>query len=181
MGLHYRDLDQKTRALMLDEFRNDEVAGRLYLSERLTPHGRARWRAVLKEALVAGDDETLGAMLRAEQVLEVWEVAHRNGRPYRKSVPQNAAETLAEGEFNRFYCRAICLRALSESAGLVEVYRAKVVTQPRSKSERLVGTHIDAQRLLDDLRRNIGIDTALGVPAGPNSGLCVRLLREPMS
>jgi hypothetical protein len=25
--------------------------------------------------------------------------------------------------------------------------------------------------LLDDLRTNVGVDTALGLPAGPNSGL----------
>lgn len=60
----------------------------------------------------------------------------------------------------------------------VEVYRAKAVQQPRPQSERLVGTTVDVHRLLRDLRTNVGVDTALGIPAGPNSGLSVRLTRK---
>jgi hypothetical protein len=58
----------------------------------------------------------------------------------------------------------------------VEVYRAKPVQDPRPRSRQIIGTRIDAQRLLGDLRAHPGgIDSALGVPAGPNSGLSVRL------
>ena len=38
-----------------------------------------------------------------------------------------------------------------------------------------VGSAVPTLRLLDDLRANIGVDTALGIPAGPNSGLSVSL------
>ena len=58
-------------------------------------------------------------------------------------MPSNAHEILAEGEFNRFYIRALCLRA------------------------------VDA--LLRDLRSHPGVETSLGLPPGPNSGLSVQL------
>ncbi len=90
------------------------------------------------------------------------------------SVPITAAETLAEGEFNRFYIRGVCRAVLANEQHEVEVYRAKAVAQPRPESQAKIGTRVNAATLLDDLRHNVGVDTALGVPAGPNSGLSVR-------
>lgn len=81
---------------------------------------------------------------------------------------------LAEGEFNRYYIRALCLRAIEEGKKL-KVYRAKEVGNPRSESAVKIGQEVDSQLLLADLRKNIGIDTCFGLPAGPNSGLSVRL------
>jgi hypothetical protein len=91
-------------------------------------------------------------------------------------VPHTAADTLAEGDFNHYYCRAICRRVLEEGKEFVEVYRAKDVREPRPRSQQLVGALVDARRLLIDLRAHPGgIDAALGIPAGPNSGLSVRV------
>ena len=86
------------------------------------------------------------------------------------AVPSDAHTTLAEGEFNRFYLRAICLKAL-EIGAEIEVYRAKSVRNPRPESEAMIGKRLDPNELLQDLRENIGVDTALGLPQGPNSGL----------
>jgi hypothetical protein len=92
-------------------------------------------------------------------------------------VPYTAAQTLSEGEFNRYYIRALCLRALKEEREL-EVYRAKEVSDPRPESQRMIGLILDTKRaetLLNDLRINVGVDTALGLPNGPNSGLSVKI------
>ena len=62
-----------------------------------------------------------------------------------------------------------------EGSVTIEVYRAKEVTNPRSESERKIGTIVDPKKLLDDLRANPGVDTALGLPSGPNSGLSVKI------
>ena len=91
-------------------------------------------------------------------------------------VPKDANKTLAEGEFNRYYIRGVCKKAISEGLE-IEVYRAKQVEKPRPESQALIGKTLDPKTLLDDLRERIGVDTALGVPAGPNSGLSVRLKR----
>lgn len=87
----------------------------------------------------------------------------------------NAHEMLAEGEFNRFYMRSVCRAALSNGQDTVEVYRAKEVRDPRPGSAAKVGTRVSATELLRDLRKNVGIDTFLGLPSGPNSGLSVKL------
>ena len=90
-------------------------------------------------------------------------------------VPRTAPQTFAEGEFNRFYLRGLCLRALDEGKR-IEAYRAKTVTAPRPASLMLVGTKFDPKRLLADLRAHQGIETALGLPVGPNSGLSGKLV-----
>jgi hypothetical protein len=90
-------------------------------------------------------------------------------------MPFNAAETLAEGEFNRFYIRGLCRRALETGISQLIIYRAKPVENPRSESELRIGATLEAAELLQDLRANIAVETCLGMPPGPNSGLCVKL------
>lgn len=94
-----------------------------------------------------------------------------NGGSTLADVPYTAADTLAEGEFNRFYIRGLCLKAIEGNTHALIVYRAKAVTNARSESERKIGTSVLPQSLLNDLRSHIGLDTALGLPPGPNSGL----------
>jgi hypothetical protein len=98
----------------------------------------------------------------------------KNGVTWAK-VPVTAPETLAEGEFNRFYARGLCRRAIDEGKPKVQVYRAKQVVNARSESEALLGQSLPADKLLEDLRASVGTDTALGLPPGPNSGLSIRL------
>ena len=96
-------------------------------------------------------------------------------RCWSRKVPVNAADTLAEGEFNRFYLRGLCRRALENGEKELVIYRAKPVSQPRRESERKLGTTVDAEALLRDLREHLGVDSALGLPPGPNSGLSAKL------
>lgn len=48
------------------------------------------------------------------------------------------------------------------------------VRNPRPESEAMVGSRLPAQALLDDLRTSQGVEPALGLPPGPNSGITVR-------
>ena len=43
-------------------------------------------------------------------------------------------------------------------------------------SEQLIGQELGAAKLLADLRKNVGVDTALGLPPGPNSGLTAKIV-----
>ena len=90
-------------------------------------------------------------------------------------VPRTAPDTLAEGEFNRFYVRGLCARALEENVTEVQVYRGKSVRNPRPESRAMIGKVLLARDLLEDLRRSQGVEPALGLPTGPNSGLTIRL------
>src|SRR6185503_10083976 len=103
------------------------------------------------------------------------EASQRKGKPYQKRIPEDAHITLAQGEFNRFYIRGMCLRALEDGAEYLLICRVKQVGNPRPDSDFKIGEQIPPQLLLADLRTNVGIDTAFGLPAGPNSGLSVTL------
>ncbi len=166
------DLDPRTRALMVEEIERDEVHGTLYISKRLTPTGARDFAQNLKEAARSGSEVTLAAQLSQPGQLQATE-ARGMFRPV--SVPRHAAELLAEGEFNRFYIRALCLRALADNVEELIVFRAKPVADPRMRSEMLIGRAMDPHRLLADLRMHPGKDTAHGLPGGPGSGLSVRL------
>lgn len=158
---------------MRSEVESDIAAGRLYESPRLSDRGQADYPSLLLSAIDTGDDTSLAADLTREGHLNTHEMKRNSTKPAK--VPITASHTLAEGEFNRYYARAVCLRAINEGYGEVRVYRAKQVTSPRAKSELILGKLFSAQDLLDDLRSSIGVEPALGLPQGPNSGLSVEL------
>lgn len=167
-------LDSDCRQQMIAEIELDIDETRLFVSDRLTMSAKGTYPAILKEASLLHDDEWLACRLR-QLGLRLTESYSRGGKTLERKVPSNAAEMLAEGEFNRFYARGLCLRALASGADELVVYRAKSVAKPRPESEARVGTRVSAAQLLCDLRDHVGMDTALGVPAGPNSGLSVML------
>lgn len=176
MGMNLVNLDDDTRRYMLQEFEADIADDKLYYGKFLTDNGKRRYVTFLQEAIKAGDDISFTKNLSASgMMVSKYEKRKPKGGFTLADVPVTAPETLAEGEFNRFYCRGVCRHAIEEGLEDVEVYRAKAVLNPRPQSQALVGSKLKADRLLHDLRINIGVDTALGVPAGPNSGLSVRL------
>jgi len=175
MGLQF-ELSERIRGLMMNEVGYDQARGALYLSKRFSERGRVEYAEILGGVVRGADDDTLAAQLRARGCFGETETSHsKTGKLIIKKVPINAADTFAEGEFNRFYVRAVCLAAIEDGHGKVEVYRARYSENPRIESEALIGRMIDAQQLLEDLRTNIGVDTCLGLPPGPNSGLSARL------
>ena len=81
---------------------------------------------------------------------------------------------LSEGEFNHYYVRGLCVRVIEENMDEVKVYQGKEVSRPRPESQEKIGKKLSAKVLLEDLRESVGVDTVLGLPAGPNSGLTIR-------
>jgi hypothetical protein len=167
VALNLVDLDEITRGHMLAELEQ----GTLYMGKDLSDEGEERYPGLLREAIESGDDSLLQERLSEAGVFNA--MGLRQGKPVK--VPSNAPQRLAEGEFNRFYLRGLCLRAMEEGFDSVIVYRARKSSSPRAESEALVGSSLNAEALLGDLRRNPGVDTALGLPPGPNSGLSARL------
>ena len=89
--------------------------------------------------------------------------------------PVADGDVAAVREFNRFYIRALCRRAIDDNIPALAVYRARPSKNPRPTSEKKVGNLVDPRELLDDLRARPGTRPAMGLPAGPNSGVSVRL------
>lgn len=174
MGLNYLNLDAKTRGFMLQEIALDCTSKQLYISPRLNTVGQGNWEKLLKASAQSFNDDWLVAQLRAMTCFNSHENRIVRGVPTNCKVPITAAETLSEGEFNRFYCRGLCARAISEGKKEVEVYRAKQVENPRPESQNMIGKKLDPAILLKDLRINIGLEPALGLPK-VNSGLSLKL------
>ncbi len=161
---------------MLAELDHDLQKHNLYVGKYLSEAGRQRYPGLLREAIQDGTDDSLAVALQAPGMfLEMHEKKKPTGGFSLARVPRTAHETLAEGEFNRFYMRGLCRRVLDLGGGNVEIYRARASTNPRRESEAMIGELLDAVALLADLRASIGVDTASQLPLGPNSGLSARL------
>jgi hypothetical protein len=173
----FPQLDSRTRELMLAELAVDRDSGKAYIGARLNPDGAIRYRNALEFALRQGTPTELQQQLEpVPGNLWIAAITAKNGR--RSTTPSTAAQTLAEGEFNRCYMRAICLRATEEGDGTVRVIRGKGVVNPRSDPLVRVqeGDVLDAAAVLDDIRLHPGSETDLGMPRGPNSGLSLEFV-----
>ena len=175
MALNLQHLDEPTRRHMIAEIERDVEEGCLYISPRLTEQCAEGYAQLLKDAAATGHDGTLAAELVKTGRLKSHEPRKTKTGTSMVKVPVTAHETLSEGEFNRFYMRGLCARAKAEGTTRLVIYRAKHVTNPRPESEIMIGTDVEVDQLLADLRTHIGTDTALGLPPGPNSGLSIRL------
>jgi hypothetical protein len=148
----------------------------MHVSPRLSNTGQQNYVTLLKEAFrsfgpawLAEQLRSLGRMRRTEQK------ANPYGGYLTARIAHQAAEGLAEGEYNRFYIRALCRRAIEDNVPAMVVYRARPTKNPRPTSEKKVGNLVAPRELLGDLRARPGTRPVMGLPAGPNSGLSVRL------
>jgi hypothetical protein len=174
MGLNYPNLDERTRKLMEAEIERD-IAATLYLSGNLSEAGKAEYPNLLRDAARSGTDGTFAAAIRVRLNSHEKPRQLKSGKLSEPSVMRsNAHEMLGEGQFNRFYMRALCLRATEDGIPELVVFRAKSVENPRPESERMIGRRLPVGPLLESLRKNPGDKTAIELPA-PNSGLSVRL------
>lgn len=162
------------RPFMLDEFRLDATADDLYVGLQLSDEGVRVWPEMLEMAIAHHDSQWLGDALRDSRYWVSHYIQNRATGPVRSSVPVNAPDRIAEGEFGRFYIRGVCREALATGQRVV-VTRLRASSRPRPESEALIGSYVDAETLLLDLRGNKGTDTYSGIPGGPNSGLGVML------
>lgn len=179
MSFDFRDLDETTRKLMLEEVTLDEDKSKLYKSTRMTQQGISEYPNLLRESIKQHDEAWLTNSLNRSGILKTHEERSKpSGGTSTVKVPVNAAATFAEGEFNRFYIRALCVRCLREGGTEVTAYRAKQVSQERAQSQLIIiGKTFNAKTVLNDLRENPGVETALGIPGGPNSGVSVTIQR----
>lgn len=176
MALELVNLDDSTRQHMLAELDRDIEDDKLYCGKYLSETGAERYPQLFREAIEQGTDETLATALQAPGIFMTHHQRRKPSGGFTEAkVPRTANVTLAEGEFNRFYLRGLCSRAIANNEGMIEIFRARPSSQPRPESEALIGHQLDPAELLEDLRVNTGVDTAFGLPPGPNSGLSGRL------
>lgn len=174
MSILYESLDDDVRGAMVRELERDQANGSLYGSPRLTEAGAQVWPQILREACAQHDDTWIASTLRSRGLMRTEEQRRKpKGGVTIVQVPHTAPDTLAEGEFNRFYARGLCSNVVTSGGTEVEVYRGKEVQNPGPESEEMIGRRLPAQELLDNLRAAQSVEPALGL-ARPNSGLTVR-------
>jgi hypothetical protein len=174
MPLQYENLDATTRRYALAELDDDLATDRFHPSDRLRPTSIAEYQRLLRDAIRYYDDLWLEE--HADDLLVDFETRRtRAGGQTTAKVPQMATRMLAEGDFNLYYMRGVCLRAIEEGREVVEVYRARLSLEPRPSSAAMEGHRVPARELLDQLRAKS--ETPVAVSLGrPNSGLSVRLV-----
>ncbi|HUX02033.1 MAG: hypothetical protein WBD63_02490 [Phycisphaerae bacterium] len=175
----FPELDEEIRKLMLDEVSLDEKSNDgIYPGKYLNEKGRKEYPALLREALTSGNPDTFTQVLSpCPGPFWIPRYVRRNG--VEAAVPKDSPSRLAEGEFNRYYMRAISIRAISQKQTQVQVYRAKQVKAPRWLDVKVKeGDLRDPQVVLQDLRSSKGTATQSGIPRGPNSGLSLRTVPD---
>ena len=174
MEFSFENLNQQTRSAMIVEVKTDIDRKAIYYSKRFTKYGRIKYLALLLDAVKSGNEHTLAKSIKFSYCFVETEKREGKKGVIQANIPKNANQVFAESEFNRFYIRALAKIAISTNQSLT-IYRAKQSKTPRPESEKLIGKSVDPVNLLYDLRNSVGVDTAFGLPAGPNSGLSVRL------
>ena len=177
MSLFFENLDERTRQLMLDEVEYDIAHNQLHISPFLSGQGQWDYADLLRKAIQKGNDTTLVKDLQARRrIVRALPRRKPQGGYVIAATVENAAEVLAESEFNRYYISGLARRALEDDIPELVVYRAKPARNPRPESEARLEMALSPKALLEDLRAHPGDELpALGIPSGPNSGLTVRL------
>lgn len=167
----FRNLTAEVRQHMIAEIDNDIAEDVLVTSTRFTDEGVAGYPPLLRSAAREHEEAWL-----AQSILGLF-IAEELSAGKLKAVPRNAHTLFAQCEFNRFYCRAICLYVLANPDHIIKVYRARQSKNPRPESEAKLGKILDAATVLKDLRNRLATDVEFG-PNEINSGLSLELVRN---
>lgn len=170
----FRNLTAEVRRHMLAEIDQDIADGVLVPSKRFTDDGSQGYPPLLRTAASEYNEAWL-----AEHLIGSFNATELSAGKIKK-VPRDANTTFAQSEFNRFYCRAICLYALANPQYSVRVYRARQSNKPRPESEAKIGRILDAATVLKDLRKHLATDVDFG-PNEIGSGLSLELVLNASS
>ncbi|HEY0193139.1 MAG TPA: hypothetical protein VGC42_18605, partial [Kofleriaceae bacterium] len=117
---------------MVAAIKDAQLTGNIYESARFNQAGRDGWLALLLEAAKSHNEHWLAFQLEAKAMMKDFEGADTPSGGYTtKHVPHTAAQTMAEGQFNRFYILGLCRKARAAGHTQLVVYRAKAVVNPR--------------------------------------------------
>ncbi|MEV5003660.1 hypothetical protein [Nocardioides sp. LML1-1-1.1] len=159
-AFNFFELDRSTRAHMMDELELDIARyAHPYEGVSLTPAGVIAYVGLLRAAIEHGSEMDLIASLSdGSRVTD---------------TPVDAARRLGSTEFNRYYMRAICLRAQAHGTNTVVGHRLRDSNVSRKTSDRLEGMPLSAPKVIENLRARLGQDSETGL-GRPNSGMSIR-------
>lgn len=170
---HFPNLDTKTRSIMINELERDFKNGLFYEPSSIKPEYINSYQLLLRKYFEIGHVEGLEKALTPSFFNSI----DKNGR----KSPSNIAQIIAFTDFNRYYVRAILVRAINEGKS-VSSYRAKQSQQERKESKMMISRCYSDKRTLAQLLHVLS-DYRLLFSASscvdfmkPNSGLSLRLV-----
>lgn len=170
---YFPDLDEETRLNMISELELDIRNCSFYEPLSMSAYGLSCYKSVLKSCFEHGDADTLSRQLRKN----FFKSCYESGR----SVPFNINQMAAFSDFNRYYIRALLIRAISEDKKLI-VYRAKKVTTERESSKMAVyKVYFDKDIMLEMIMLFRDYKALFNIKPQPdllkpNSGLSLRFI-----
>jgi hypothetical protein len=121
----FDELNPDTREQMWAEFLAEEASGHGYRSSALSPLGLKEWPELVRVAFESEDEEWLADALSRPEYWQPTEQYVRNGVPRERRINvKQAAERLAQSEFNTWYVRGLARKLIDEGVEHCEVYRA---------------------------------------------------------
>lgn len=170
---YFPDLDETTRLLMLEELELDIKNGLFYEPISMQKSFIPIYKKMLRKTFEKGNVETL----RTGFTMSMFKPKDKKGRKITPSIK----EMVALSDFNRYYIRALIVRAIGENKSLA-IYRAKQTVNERMESKLSLGKiysgKVQLQQLLAitrDYRVLFNLNPPLEV-LKPNSGLSLKLL-----
>lgn len=170
---HFPNLNNKTRSIMINELERDFKNGLFYKPSSIKPEYINSYKLLLRKYFEIGHVEGLEKALTPS----FFNSKNKNGR----KIPSNIAQTIAFSDFNRYYVRAILIRAINENKRVC-VYRAKESLNERIESKALINKCYFEKQTLEQMLRVVRDYRILFSSQSkitflqPNSGLSLKLI-----
>lgn len=169
---YFPNLDETTRLNMITELERDCKQGLFYEPVSMQKAYIPIYKTLLLKTFASGSVE----MLQNSLLQSFFREKDLNGR----KTPTNIAQVVAFSDFNRYYSRAILLRAIDEGKS-VSIYRAKQSQKERKESNMMIHRNYSDKNTLEQLLRVLRDYRLLFLTNSkvdflkPNSGLSLRL------
>ncbi|DAA84456.1 TPA: hypothetical protein CPT90_05750 [Candidatus Gastranaerophilales bacterium HUM_3] len=170
---YFPNLDNKTRLIMINEFERDIKNCLFYEPSSMKSEYVSSYKLLLRKYFEVGQIEGLEKALKPSFI----KAKDKNCR----KTPSNITQIIAFSDFNRYYVRAILIRAIDEGKS-VSIYRAKQSLNERAESKALINKCYREKRTLEQMLRIIRDYRILFSSQSkitflqPNSGLSLKLI-----
>lgn len=170
---YFPDFDEETRLVMLNELEQDIKNRMFYEPVSMTSNALCFYKSYLKDTFSKYDLTYLINKLERS----FFKTYTKNGR----KVPKDIAKIVAFNDFNRYYIRAVIVRAIIENRSLM-IYRSKKSLNERLESKKIENQVIYAEQtktamldLFRDYKKLFNEQNTLAL-LKPNSGLSLRFV-----
>ncbi len=170
---YFPNLDNNTRLIMINELEHDFKNGLFYEPSSIKSEYINSYKLLLRKFFEVGHVESLEKALTP--------LFFNSKDKYGRKIPSNIAQTIAFSDFNRYYVRAILIRAINKNKRVC-IYRAKKSLNQRSESKALINKCYFEKQTFEQMLKIVRDYRILFFSQSkitflqPNSGLSLKLI-----